>query len=177
MKNKITLSIVIIVLNTFLFSCEKSTITRSWNGIIATSNCYILKNISAKIQNENNVDTIYYSDLKINLYFSGNLISQGDNEISTVGVVDSFFVNILKTITLNSNKDYGINNNVTEYFSINYQGNKLNELNGKELGFSPRILYLETAPSNSNYYSFTIEITDIYDNHFVATTDSIYITK
>jgi hypothetical protein len=33
------------------------------------------------------------------------------------------------------------------------------------------------APDSEEYYTFTIEITDIYDNVFTASTDSIFILK
>jgi len=177
MKNKITLNFLLITLCISFFSCEKEIVQQGRFGPIETTNCYILRKIKAEIYSQNNADTILYSNLRIGLYFAGDLVSEG-NDSSTVDIVDSYFVNVIKSMKITANKKIEGNYNVTESFSTDYYQNiQLKTLHGKNLGFSPKNLFLMTAPSNSNYYSFTIEITDIYDNYFVATTDSIFITK
>jgi hypothetical protein len=175
MKNKKTLNFVFTILCLSFISCDKDIVQQSWDGRTATTNCYILRDLAAEIYSQNNTDTILYSDLRIDLYFTGDLVSEG-RDPNTVDIVDAYFVNVVKNIKITTNKNYNVSNDITEYFSTkSYQVDLINALNAKELGFSPKSLYLTTAPNNSDYYSFTIEITDIYDNYFVASTDSIFI--
>ncbi len=195
MKHKIAINILIIILSINLFSCEKNTIPPfpTSNNIYYNEgfpDCYIATGmkISCSATDSrplNHGDTIKYSQFIIYLSFSGELISQGTMGSSNNYLeLFSYYINIVKKVEVNSDKNY-INNISCITNSINHLNyvdnieviNPIRTLVNNKLGYSPFRLMLKTPPDNSDYYSFTIGITDIYDNHFVATTDSIYITK
>ncbi len=193
MKNKKTLSIIIIFLSAFFFSCEKNIIPPfpTSNNIDSKDefpDCYVATAMEISCNATDNRplkhgDTIQYAEFIINLSFSGELISQGSMGSSNNYLeLFSYYVNLVKKVEVVTDKNYINNtNNITNNINLlKYsEGNEVikafKTLADNQLGYSPIKLLLNTAPSNPDYYSFTVEITDIYDNFFVATTDSIFI--
>lgn len=185
---------MIIVLGSVLLqSCEKDDIIDGCDGCTVTyvTNKYILTDMEAKIFcndtcEYSNVDTCEYSDLGIKLIFKGLLVGEDVGHSRLLGIDPTvietpYFINIIKDI-----KAYCNNPSYKCYFGIyDYKSNTYSLLDGfvgEELGYSPMSLSLSCfsgscPPDSSDYYSFTVKITDIYNNEFVATTDSIYITK
>ncbi|HOF06416.1 MAG TPA: hypothetical protein PLK25_04070 [Bacteroidales bacterium] len=182
---KLIFNLMIIVLGGVLLqSCEKDVIIDVGFGTPTyVINKYILTDMEAKIFPN---DTCKYSDVEIKLYFKGLLVGEdvGHSELLGIDptVVEApYFINVIKDI-----KAYCNNPSYKCYFGIyDYKSNTYSLLDGfvgEELGYSPMSLSLSCfsgscPPDSSDYYSFTVKITDIYNNEFVATTDSIYITK
>ena len=179
----ITIVTGIIILS---FSCKKEEIFYGGIGLTATYvlNKYILTDMKAEIFSNN--DTCKYSDVTIKLNFKGLLVGEDVENSVHLGVDPTvietpYFINVIKDIDI---KAYSNNYNYYYYKTVFYiYRQKIDgyihssSLIGEELGYSPKYLFLKNPPDTSDYYCFTVKITDIYDNQFVATTDSIYITK
>jgi len=184
MKNKSLIIIFKIFLCVILFSCEKETIPPFEMIVpINSINCYIATDMMAINHIDNyysnpNTDTVLYSKYNIHLYFNGKMISKDirANTFDNNYGEQKYFINKIKNFIIKSDKIFKEGENLTDCFiKKDYNGTILT--NYQPLGYSPIILSLEMAPDNEDYYTFTIEIIDIYNNKFVATTDSIYITK
>ena len=187
MKNKLVIIIFNIFLTLALLSCKKETIPPC--GIlmdVSSINCYIATEMTAINNFDNyyyyysnpNTDTVLYSKYNIHLYFIGKMISKDirANTFDNNYGEQKYFINKIKNFIIKSDKIFKEGENLTDCFiKKDYNGTILT--NYQPLGYSPIILSLEMAPDNEDYYTFTIEIIDIYNNKFVATTDSIYITK
>ncbi len=171
----ITIVTGIIILS---FSCKKEEIFYGGIGLTATYvlNKYILTDMKAEIFSNN--DTCKYSDVTIKLNFKGLLVGEDVENSVHLGVDPTvietpYFINVIKDVKIYSN-----NNNPFSIYDELELGCPAYSLSiGEELGYSPKYFFLFNPPDTSDYYYFTIKITDIYDNQFVATTDSIYITK
>jgi hypothetical protein len=183
MKNKSLIIIFKIFLCVILFSCEKETIPPFEMIVpINSINCYIatdmmaINHIDNYYSNPNN-DTVLYSEYNIYLYFNGKMVSKGieNPKYSNYGELQ-YFINKIKNFNIKSDKIFKEGESLTNCF-IKEDNCGTILTNYQSLGYSPIILSLEMAPDSEKYYTFTIEITDIYDNVFTASTDSIFILK
>jgi len=175
MKKSIFNLMIIAISIVLLQSCKKEVIPDTGNGtkITYVLNKYILTDMKAEISSSN--DTCKYSDVGIKLDFKGLLVSEDvDLLVVPTAVETPYFINVIKDVETYSNNN--------SYRTCLYTHTEADEyfdpfIIGEELGYSPKYLFLSNPPDTSDYYYFTIKITDIYDNQFVATTDSVYITK
>ncbi|MDD2387954.1 MAG: hypothetical protein PHP52_14360 [Bacteroidales bacterium] len=183
MKNAKIIFKLLIVLSIITISCEKETIPiLDFNGFIKSQDCYIATDMKAINHPDKyylNPDTVLYSEYNIFLYFDGKMISKGVeaktlNNNNSVAV--KYFINDLKNINITSDKIFKGGENLTDFFmKKNFNGDKL--INLQPLGYAPIILSLNSAPDTEDYYTFIVEITDKYNNIFIASTDSIFISS
>jgi len=186
MKNKLVIIIFNIFLTLALLSCKKETIPPC--GIlmdVSSINCYIATEMTAINNFDNyyyyysnpNTDTVLYSEYNIYLYFNGKMVSKGieNPKYSNYGELQ-YFINKIKNFNIKSDKIFKEGESLTNCF-IKEDNCGTILTNYQPLGYTPIILSLEMAPDSEEYYTFTIEITDIYDNVFTASTDSIFILK
>ena len=183
MKNKSVIIIFNIFLTLALLSCEKETIPPCDILMdVSSINCYIATEMTAINHSDNNysnsnTDTVLYSEYNIYLYFNGKMVSKGieNTKYSNYGELQ-YFINKIKNFNIKSDKIFKEGESLTNCF-IKEDNCGTILANYQPLGYSPIILSLEMAPDSEKYYTFTIEITDIYENVFTASTDSIFILK
>lgn len=167
---------------TITISCEKETITQ-FNMLFSfkSINCYVASDmrVSNYANYVLNPDTAYYADLKIVLDFDGKMVSKGivfesDDPNATATIM--YIINTIESVSITSNKIFIDDMDATQYFTL--KDYRYTELEISEpIGYSPITLRLKQPPVESNFYCFTIKITDEYDNYFEVTTDSIFIAK
>jgi|AntAceMinimDraft_17_1070374.scaffolds.fasta_scaffold18168_3 hypothetical protein len=179
MKKSIFNLIIIAISIVLLQSCKKEVLYDGGFGLTPTYvlNKYILTDMKAEISSSN--DTCKYSDVGIKLDFKGLLVSEDVEHSGLLGVDPTvhetpYFINVIKDMEIYSN-----NNSYRFRLYTHTEADEYYDpfIIGGELGYSPKYLFLSNPPDTSDYYYFTIKITDVYDNQFVATTDSVYITK
>jgi hypothetical protein len=195
MKNKKTLSIIIIILSAFFFSCEDTVLPEGDNSY--NYNYYIFDKITA-----NNVkmigDSIWYQDtIFVRIDSSLKIIKNKDSvdyvnhrieicynkilvreKINQIYYGPSKFLNKINKMDIIVNTDY--NNNYSAGDNINNiiiieDGQTLEEYNNSNENKMTYKLKLIESPNNIQLCSFTILIEDSEDNRFEATTENVYI--
>jgi len=195
MKNKITLSIIIIVLSTFLFSCEDTVLTEGDNSY--NYNYYIFDNITAynvkmigdsiwyqdtifvridsSLKIIENKDSVDYINHKIEIRYNKILVRE---KINHFYYGPSIFLNKINKMDVIVKTDYNSNYSAGDIINniIKIEdGQTLEEYNNSNENKMTYKLRLTEAPSNIQLCSFSILIEDSEDNHFEATTETIYI--
>ncbi|PKP43590.1 MAG: hypothetical protein CVT95_12065 [Bacteroidetes bacterium HGW-Bacteroidetes-12] len=192
MKKLIFIAILAIIFS----SCRKDwpePDIMSCGGPIYYTNYYILNKIDAEIIAEK--DTIKYNDFFIQLDLSGYLVSENTyytevnieddpNPYAVEPVEQKYFINKLGYYDVCSDKKYNDNtysyNNKIRDISVFFRNKKQQYFRrsyDEELGYTPHKLYLTEPPDTSKWISFTVKLIDTRNNRFVATTDSVFITK
>lgn len=177
----------ILILSMIIVSCRKEfpePDNPDCNGcVLSFTNKYILTDINVQINSEK--DTAKYNDFYINVDLSGSLVSENT---FFKGEGHKYFINKINNIDVITNVSYNdsllYNDNIfllrhLTFYSYN-KGRYLKERNdiyGEELGFTPLMIKINIPPDTSKWVSFTVKITDDKNNVFIASTDSLFITK
>lgn len=194
----------ILILALLFASCEKKTPERDNPDMLGLpavfTNKYILTNIKGQCINadvlydydlyndftsETLCDTAKYNQFYIKIDFLGNIVSENvyfsdldisdsPNPYATQPIEQKYYINKITSFKLLANGVVAAKN---EVYKRNKLGNYKRDTLTGELGYSPLRITLIEAFEEEKWVSFEIILTDIYENIYVAKTDSIYITK
>ncbi|NOZ34193.1 MAG: hypothetical protein GXO80_02720 [Chlorobi bacterium] len=132
-------------------------------------------------------DTVKYNKFFIQTFLDGNLISENTafsgtdcsdepNPYCVPPEEQKYFVNKIQSIEISANKPYNTNEN---NFAIYFRDKELHYTQknyiGEELGYTPLKTELTAPPDSSQWFVFTIKITDDKNNVFTSSTDSIFV--
>ncbi len=152
---------------------------------------YILNNVTAKIIDNDSVDydtinydTLRYNDLNIITDLSGQIIADQTYECRASDgryrkvLTQAYFVNKIQSIEISANKLYNTKaNNFAIYFRDKEFNYTQKNYEGEELGYTPLKIKLTAPPDSSQWFVFTIKITDDKNNVFTSSTDSVFVLK
>jgi hypothetical protein len=95
----------------------------------------------------------------------------------------AYFINKIQKIEIIPDKHYNDKNTVSiTDFNVYLRDKETNytlttEYLNKELGYSPLKIELTAPPDSSQWFTFTVKITDDKGNIFISPTNKIFVTK
>jgi len=152
---------------------------------------YILNTIDATIDNKDTVDndTMKYNGFFIAVNMKGNVVTEQIYEYKMHDgtyrpvPIQAYFINKIQKIEIIPDKPYNDKNkvNITD-FNVYFRDKETNytlktEYVNKELGYSPLKIKLTAPPDSSQWFTFTVKITDDKGNIFISSTNKIFVTK
>ena len=132
-------------------------------------------------------DTISYGDVIIKVNLNGEMLAENSfftrESVSSSWIERKYFINEINDIQVLTDNSYREGKKFINSFRIQINDQKGSFLfsshvpAGTKIGYSPLKIYLTAPPDSSQYYKFTVKITDDKGNIFTSTTVKVFVKK